>query len=29
MRIYFEDEKDAYAFLKLCKLVAFVLEEAN
>jgi hypothetical protein len=27
MKIYFEDRKDAYAFLKLCKLVAYVLEE--
>jgi hypothetical protein len=27
MKIYFEDEKDAKAFLKLCKLIAYVIEE--
>lgn len=27
MRVYFEDKNDAYAFLKLCKLVAYVMEE--
>jgi hypothetical protein len=27
MKVYFEDEADAEAFLKLCKLVAYVMEE--
>jgi len=27
MIVYFEDRKDAKDFLKLCKLVAYVLEE--
>jgi hypothetical protein len=27
MRVYFEDRKDAYAFLRLCRMIAFVLEE--
>jgi hypothetical protein len=27
MRVYFEGEADAHAFLRLCKLVAYVTEE--
>lgn len=27
MRIYFEEGKDAYSFLRLCKLIAYILEE--
>jgi hypothetical protein len=27
MRICFEDEKDTYAFLNLCKIIAKVIEE--
>jgi hypothetical protein len=27
MKIYFEDREDAYSFLKLCRLIAYVLEE--
>jgi hypothetical protein len=27
MRVYFEDRKDAYAFLRLCRLIGKILEE--
>lgn len=27
MRVYFSDKEDAYAFLKLCKLIAYVMDE--
>jgi hypothetical protein len=29
MKIYFEDEKDTYAFLDLCKIIAKVMEESE